>query len=144
MFDIGWTEILIIAVVAILVVGPKDLPRMLRALGRYAGQLRRTANDFRAQFDEALKESELDELRTSMNEMRDLNPVNQIRDTVSESLDPLTSTAADIKSSIEGQGQGQPAAEAEADKPSSETTPEPAKQAPRKTAAKPDAAEAGG
>jgi sec-independent protein translocase protein TatB len=101
MFDIGWTEILVIAVVAIIVVGPKDLPRMLRSLGRYAGQLRRTAGEFRSQFDEAIRESELDELRSTLNDVSDLNPVNEIRDSVTESMAPLKETADDIKGSIE-------------------------------------------
>ncbi len=101
MFDIGWTELLIIAVVAIIVVGPKDLPRMLRSVGRYAGQLRRTANEFRSQFDEAIRESELDEIRTSLKDAADMNPVNQIKDTVSESLAPLQETADEIKSGMD-------------------------------------------
>ena len=101
MFDIGWTEILIIAVVAIIVVGPKDLPRMLRSLGRYAGKLRRTAGEFRSQFDDVIRESELDELRTTLQDTSDLNPINQIRDSVNESMAPLRETADDIKSSIE-------------------------------------------
>jgi sec-independent protein translocase protein TatB len=101
MFDIGWTEILVIAVVAIIVVGPKDLPRMLRSLGRYAGQLRRTAGEFRSQFDEAIRESELDELRSTLNDVSDLNPMNEIRDSVTESMAPLKETADDIKGSIE-------------------------------------------
>ena len=88
MFDIGWTEILVIAVVAIIVVGPKDLPRMLRSLGRYAGQLKRTAGEFRSQFDEAVRESELDELRSSLQDAADMNPVNQIKDSVTESMKP--------------------------------------------------------
>lgn len=100
MFDIGWTEILIIAVVAIIIVGPKDLPRMLRSLGRYAGQLKRTAGQFRSQFDDAIRESELDELRNSLKDVTD-NPVNQIRDTMSDSMKPLEETASDIKSGIE-------------------------------------------
>jgi sec-independent protein translocase protein TatB len=58
MFEIGWSEIMVIAAVAIIVVGPKDLPRMLRTFGRTMGQVRRTANDFRRQFDEALREAE--------------------------------------------------------------------------------------
>jgi sec-independent protein translocase protein TatB len=101
MFDIGWTEILIIAVVAIIVVGPKDLPRMLRSLGRYAGQLKRTAGEFRSQFDDAVRESELDDLRNTLSDVSDLNPVNQIRDSVTESMAPLKETADDIKGSIE-------------------------------------------
>lgn len=101
MFDIGWTEILVIAVVAIIVVGPKDLPRMLRSLGRYAGQLRRTAGEFRSQFDDAIRDSELDELRSSLSDTSDLNPINQIRDTMTESMAPLKETAENIKSGIE-------------------------------------------
>lgn len=58
MFDIGWSEILVIAVVAIVVVGPKELPRMLRTFGRTMGQVRKMSNDFRRQFDEALREAE--------------------------------------------------------------------------------------
>jgi sec-independent protein translocase protein TatB len=58
MFDIGWSEILVIAVVAIVVVGPKELPRMLRSFGKTMGTVRRMSNDFRRQFDEALREAE--------------------------------------------------------------------------------------
>jgi sec-independent protein translocase protein TatB len=63
MFDIGWSELLVIAVVAIIVVGPKDLPRLMRTFGQYAGKLRRMATDFQHQFDEAVREAELEELR---------------------------------------------------------------------------------
>lgn len=58
MFDIGWSEILVIATIAVVVVGPKDLPRMLRSFGKTMGTVRRTANDFKRQFDEALREAE--------------------------------------------------------------------------------------
>ncbi|WP_106753183.1 Sec-independent protein translocase protein TatB [Pannonibacter carbonis] len=58
MFDIGWTELLVIAVVAIIVVGPKDLPRMLRAFGQTIGKMRRMANEFQSTFNDALKEAE--------------------------------------------------------------------------------------
>lgn len=101
MFDIGWTEILVIAVVAIIVIGPKDLPRMLRTLGRYAGQLRRTAGEFRSQFDEVIRDSELDELRSSLQDASNLNPLNQIKDTISDSMAPLKQSTDSIKSAIE-------------------------------------------
>jgi sec-independent protein translocase protein TatB len=58
MFDIGWSEIVVIAVVAIVVVGPKELPRMLRSFGKTMGQVRKMSNDFKRQFDEALREAE--------------------------------------------------------------------------------------
>jgi sec-independent protein translocase protein TatB len=65
MFDIGWSELLVIAIVAIVVVGPKELPRVLRTFGTYAGKLKRTAAEFRRQFDEVMLESELEEARKS-------------------------------------------------------------------------------
>lgn len=63
MFDLTSSKLLILAVVALIVVGPKDLPALLRTLGRYMGMIRRQANEFRAQFDEAMRESELADLK---------------------------------------------------------------------------------
>ena len=74
MFDIGWSELLVIAVVAIVVVGPKDLPKLMRGFGHYAGKLRRAASDFQRQFEEALRESEVDEVRKALESVRDETP----------------------------------------------------------------------
>jgi sec-independent protein translocase protein TatB len=63
MFDISWTEIMVIGVVALLVVGPKELPALLRTVGRYVGMIKHQAAEFRAQFDEAMRESELEQLK---------------------------------------------------------------------------------
>lgn len=63
MFDIGWSELLVIAVVAIVVVGPKDLPRLMRTFGHYAGKLRRMATDFQTQFEQAMSDAELEEMQ---------------------------------------------------------------------------------
>jgi sec-independent protein translocase protein TatB len=63
MFDITSSKLLILAVVALLVIGPKDLPALLRTLGKYMGIIKKHANDFRAQFDEAMRESELAEIK---------------------------------------------------------------------------------
>jgi sec-independent protein translocase protein TatB len=70
MFDIGWSELLVIAVVAIVVVGPKELPKLLRSFGFYAGKLRRAAADFRRQFDEAMREAELEEVKQAIESVR--------------------------------------------------------------------------
>jgi sec-independent protein translocase protein TatB len=70
MFDIGWSELLVIAVVAIVVVGPKDLPRLMRTFGHYMGKVRSMAADFQRQFEEAVRDSELDEVRKAMHEVR--------------------------------------------------------------------------
>jgi sec-independent protein translocase protein TatB len=63
MFDISWTEIMVIGVVALLVVGPKELPALLRTVGRYVGMIKQQAAEFRAQFDEAMRESEIEQLK---------------------------------------------------------------------------------
>ncbi|MBU0738770.1 MAG: Sec-independent protein translocase protein TatB [Alphaproteobacteria bacterium] len=97
MLDIGWTELLVIAVILIVVVGPKDLPPMIRAFGKMTKRLRQTAGEFRAQFDEALREAELDDLKNSVNDIRSLNPANTIRET----LNPLRQMGQEIKSDLE-------------------------------------------
>lgn len=97
MLDIGWTELLVIAVILIVVVGPKDLPPMIRAFGKMTKRLRQTAGEFRAQFDEALREAELDDLKNSVNDIRSLNPANSIRET----LNPLRQMGQEIKSDLE-------------------------------------------
>jgi sec-independent protein translocase protein TatB len=66
MFDIGWSELLVIAVIAVVFVGPKDLPRMLRAFGKTMGRMRRMAGDFQRQFNDALKEAELEDIKKSV------------------------------------------------------------------------------
>jgi sec-independent protein translocase protein TatB len=78
MFDIGWSELLVIAVVAIIVVGPRDLPKLMRGIGHYAGKLRRAASDFQRQFEEAMRESEVEEVRKSIESVRlDAPPLDQ-------------------------------------------------------------------
>ena len=63
MFDIASSKLLILGLVALIVIGPKDLPALLRTLGKYMGMIRKHANDFRSQFEDAMRESELDELK---------------------------------------------------------------------------------
>jgi len=97
MLDIGWPELLVVAIVLIIVVGPKDLPPMLRAFGRTTKKLRGMANEFRGQFDEALREAELDDVKKTFDDARKLNPMQSIRDAVN----PLKDTANSIRSDIE-------------------------------------------
>jgi len=68
--EVGATELLVIAAIALIVVGPKDLPVMLRKLGQFLGRMRAMANEFRASFDEMARQSELDELRREVEAMR--------------------------------------------------------------------------
>jgi sec-independent protein translocase protein TatB len=93
MLDVGYSELLVIAIVLIVVVGPKDLPKMLRAFGSAMARFRKVSGDFRRQFDEALKEAELDEVKNTINSVRNLDPRTQIRN----ALNPLTSAVSDVK-----------------------------------------------
>ncbi|MDB5457327.1 MAG: preprotein translocase subunit TatB [Caulobacter sp.] len=68
--DIGGTELLVIAAVALIVVGPKDLPVLLRKLGQFVGKIRGMAAEFRSSFDEMARQSELDDLRKEVEAMR--------------------------------------------------------------------------
>ena len=63
MFDIGWSEMLLIAIVAIIFIGPKEIPAAMRAVGRMMGKARLITREFRATIDEVMRETELDELR---------------------------------------------------------------------------------
>jgi sec-independent protein translocase protein TatB len=97
MLDIGWTEMLVIAIVMIVVVGPKDLPKMLRSFGRTTAKMRSMAGDFRKQFDDALKEAELDGVKDSLNDLRKMNPAADIR----KAFNPMEKAAADVRAGLE-------------------------------------------
>ena len=70
MFDVGWSELFVIAVVAIVVIGPKDLPKLMRSFGHYAGKVRRTAAEFQRQFEEAMREAELEEVKKAIESVK--------------------------------------------------------------------------
>lgn len=70
MFEISWSELLILAIVTLIFVGPKELPVFLRTLGRYAGSIKRQANEFRSQFDAAMREAELDAVTKEFDSMQ--------------------------------------------------------------------------
>lgn len=95
MLDIGWTELLVVAIVLIVVVGPKELPNVLRTFGKTMTSLRRMATDFRSQVDHALKEADMEDVSSALNDVRKLNPANSIRD----AMNPLRETARDLKKS---------------------------------------------
>jgi sec-independent protein translocase protein TatB len=67
MFDFSWSEILLIGVVALVVIGPKDLPRVLRTVGQWAARARAVAREFQFQIDQMVRDSELDDVRKTMN-----------------------------------------------------------------------------
>ncbi|MDO5642039.1 MAG: Sec-independent protein translocase protein TatB [Paracoccus sp. (in: a-proteobacteria)] len=70
--DIGWTELMLIAVVALIVIGPRDLPHVFRALGRITGKMRMMAREFSSAMEDAARDSGLDEATKSLKDVRDL------------------------------------------------------------------------
>jgi sec-independent protein translocase protein TatB len=93
---IGSSEVFVIALVALIVVGPKDLPGMLRKLGQFVSKMRSMANEFRASFDEMARQSELDDLRKEVEALRSGAYMNPLRDAASEQV------FADIDASMQG------------------------------------------
>src|SRR5215469_16173661 len=75
MMDLSWSHILIVLIVALVVVGPKDLPRLMRMAGRWVGKARAMADQFRKSFDDMARQSELDELRAELEALRQERPL---------------------------------------------------------------------
>ncbi|MBX9925323.1 MAG: Sec-independent protein translocase protein TatB [Hyphomicrobiaceae bacterium] len=96
MFDLTSSKLLILAVIALIVVGPKDLPVLLRAVGKYIGIIRRQANEFRQYFDEAMREQELATLRAEVDAMK-----RDVQATVSSAGRALEADIAAVKSDVE-------------------------------------------
>lgn len=147
--DIGGAELLLIAAVALIVVGPKDLPVLLRKLGQFVGRMRGMASEFRASFDEMARQSELDELRREVQAMRAGQFTNPVREAADSAADTqVDQVFADIDASLSsGQTQMHPYAGGEIHGPAVTTDnsilpPQPSaeivekpKRAPRKKAA---------
>lgn len=87
---VGWTELLILCALAIIVVGPKDLPRLMRGIGFWVGKARAMAREFQSSFEELARESELDELRKETNRIQDAMRLPRLDSPVT----PMTSAAA--------------------------------------------------
>ena len=95
MFDIGWTELIIVGVVALIVIGPKELPGVLRMLGQWIAKVRRMAADFQGQFQEAMREAEMADLKKEVDDLADstrdlasgFNPIESIEDAIGDPRD---------------------------------------------------------
>lgn len=80
MFDIGWSELVVIGVVALIAIGPKELPGVLRMVGQWIGKARRMASEFQGQFNEAMREAEMADIKKTFDDAssaaKDLSPTN--------------------------------------------------------------------
>ena len=132
MLDLGMTEILVIGVVALIVVGPKDLPRMLRTLGQYTGKMRGMAREFKRSMDDAAREADLDEFKDIQKSLNDVKAISS--DAARAVQQGINKVDSDIKQAAsDAEDKPAPAADAPAIATESiaETKPEPAPAEPK-------------
>jgi sec-independent protein translocase protein TatB len=122
MLDMSWGEIMVIGAVALIVIGPKDLPKALRTIGQVTGKLRRMAAEFQGQFNEAMREAELDEVKKQLQGVNDsvtsvgstnFNPIQTIRDELKTSIEapekaPEPGAVQDVAQVTSDQGSSDP------------------------------------
>lgn len=82
MFDIGWSEMAVVALLALIVIGPRDLPGVMRTVGQWVRKARRVASDFQSSLDDMVRESELDEARKSIESSKNLDVGKEFEKTV--------------------------------------------------------------
>jgi len=80
MFDIGWSELLVIGIVALVVIGPKDLPQAFRTLGQWLSKARSLAREFQGHLDELMRESQVDDMKREFNEMTRVPEFDEMQD----------------------------------------------------------------
>ena len=85
----GLFELVLVAVVALIVVGPKDLPKLMRSAGRLVAKARSLAGEFTAAFDQMAREAEMEELRKEIDELKKNNPVADVKRAVDEAVAPV-------------------------------------------------------
>lgn len=94
MFDVGWSELVVVGVVALVVIGPKELPGVIRAVGRAVGKLRTMAGEFRTQFDDAMREAELHEVKKTFDDA-----ANSASNAMSEATKPFDEVKSELDAS---------------------------------------------
>ena len=100
MFDVGWSELLVIGIVALVVIGPKDLPKVLRALGTMMSKVRSMASEFQGQFQDAMREAELSELKKEAEKLASSatgaiqNPLQSIQNSIEQPAQTPAAPAA--------------------------------------------------
>ncbi len=119
MFDIGWSELLVIGVVALIAIGPKELPGVLRTVGQWMGKVRRMAAEFQGQFQDAMREAEMADIKKQVDEMAsaastvtNYDPLGEISKQFETAIDdkPAQTPVATAPPAPEGAAPAEPAA----------------------------------
>jgi sec-independent protein translocase protein TatB len=112
MFDIGWSELVVIGVVALIVIGPKELPAVLRAIGHWTTKIRRMAGEFQSQFQEAMREAEMSDLKKQVDGLGDAVKFDPLDP---DPLYPKEATKWEPKKDSAADSKAEPAADATPD-----------------------------
>jgi sec-independent protein translocase protein TatB len=88
MLDLSWSHIVILLIVGLVVIGPKDLPRLMRIIGQWMGKARQMANEFRRSFDDMARQAELDELRKEIESLRNERPLADVASRLNQPIIP--------------------------------------------------------
>lgn len=85
----GFFEVVVVAVVALIFIGPRDLPKMMREAGRFAGKARRMASEFRSAFDQMAREAEMEDMRREIEALKQNNAVAEAGRAIGDAVRPL-------------------------------------------------------
>ncbi|UEM18770.1 Sec-independent protein translocase protein TatB [Skermanella mucosa] len=119
MLDIGWSELLVIMVVALLVIGPKDLPKVLKTVGIWVRKARMLTRDFQNSVDEMIREADLEDVRRQATELRNLNLTKEVENTIDPSgslrnaFDPNITSSPSVTARPRAEDDSDPEAEAD-------------------------------
>jgi sec-independent protein translocase protein TatB len=104
-FGIGYTELVVIALVAIIVIGPKDLPKVLRAFGRTMQKVRGMAREFQGHLDQAMREAGVDEIKKEITNLKTMNPVEDVKKEINSisASNPIPAVAKDLSDNLKKQ-----------------------------------------
>jgi len=107
MFDIGWTEITVILVIAIIVIGPKDLPKVLRTVGQWVAKAKAMTRDFRGHVDEMIRETEIDEVKKQIDSIDKFDANSALENTIDADGDIREAFDFDDSNTIDSNDQSQ-------------------------------------
>ena len=116
MFDIGWPEMAVVAVIAVIIIGPKDLPRIMRWVGGWVGKARTMTRQFQRSMDDMAREADVADLKKDIDSVSKINPTQEL----DKAIDPTGS----VKKALD------PAAADDAGAPTPEAKPETLDEAP--------------
>jgi sec-independent protein translocase protein TatB len=113
MFGLGWGEMVVIGIVALIAIGPKELPTVLRTLGQWIGKVRRMASEFQGQFQDAIREAEFadikkhaDDISSSVSEFSNIDPLADVQKDVERTFEetPATDSNAPATPAVDAAG----------------------------------------